>query len=91
MSNTRWFEFENGKHVFEFDFLFRKGNEVYLSKVGYLMHLKLSPTDIYYGESQDQIDKHLCDGNWISSEKFPLDILCCLDENEENEFENRFG
>ena len=49
MSNTRWFEFENGKHVFEFDFLFRKGNQVYLSKVGYLVHLKLSnllPTHI---------------------------------------------
>lgn len=69
ISDTHWAEFENGNHVFDFDYIKHDGNSVYLKKRGWLMYLKLGPNNIIYGESPDNLDKHLYNGSWVNSEE----------------------
>jgi hypothetical protein len=67
VSDTKWVEYDNGRHVFDFDFLSYDGDAVYLKKCGWLMWLRLDSDRIIYGESLDKLDKHLYWGGWQSS------------------------
>jgi hypothetical protein len=68
MSDTHWAEFDNGRHVFDFDYISHDGSNVYLKKRGWLMFLRLGPNNIIYGESQNNLDKHLYNGGWVNSD-----------------------
>lgn len=66
VSDTKWAEYANGRHVFDFEFLGSDGDVVYLKKSGWLMWLRLDSERIIYGESRDDLDKHLYWGGWQS-------------------------
>ena len=66
INDTQWAEYDNGRHVFNFEFLGNSGDAVYLKKVGWLMYLKLDSSSIIYGESRPiDLDKYLYDGTWV--------------------------
>lgn len=83
LSEKKWGEFESGKLVFEFDFISRNDDNVYLKKIGWVMYLRLNSDSIIYGENPYNLDKYLYSGTWvfgvnIGEEKYSLDSLSIL-------------
>ena len=66
ITDTRWFEYHSGEKAFEFEFLYQKDNEVYLSKIESVMFIKLGPKELTFGETKNKIAKHLCYGSWVN-------------------------
>jgi len=42
VSDTKWAEYVNGRHVFDFDFLGNDGDVVYLKKCGWYTYISIS-------------------------------------------------
>ena len=59
ITDTRWFEYHSGEKAFEFEFLYQKDNEVYLSKIESVMFIKLGPKELTFGETKNKIAKIL--------------------------------
>lgn len=65
-NDHRWAEYVNGKRVFDFEFMGTSGDAVYLKKVGWLMYVRLDSNSFIYGESPNNLDKHLYNGTWVN-------------------------